>query len=231
MSNPISRELSLFPLGAVLFPGMVLPLRIFEERYKLMMKRCLEGDRSFGVALIKSGREVGAPAVPYDIGTLARIIDVTPQPGGRMNLIAMGDTPFRILEIEQTKPYIVGKVEMLDRPGNDSEETAELAVSLRKHFETYISLYSALTESEPKEVRLEDDPDKLSYLVASAMSTDSRRKQKLLEIPSAEERIREELTLLEQENLALRLFLSQKRQAQDKTDSDGGPSRGRFSPN
>ena len=231
MTNPESRELPLFPLGVVLFPGMVLPLRIFEERYKLMLKHCLEGDSSFGVALIRSGKEVGAPAVPYDVGTLAKIIDVTPQPEGRMNLITMGDTPFRILKIEQNSPYIVGRVEMLDRPRDDSEEMKELAASLRKHFGTYIALYSSLTENEPKEVRLEDDPDKLSYLVASAMRTDSRRKQKLLEISSAEERIREELTLLEQENLALRLFLTQKQSGQGETDSGEGPLKRRFSPN
>ena len=67
-------ELPIFPLGTVLFPGMPLPLHIFEERYKRMIGRCLDGDRAFGVTLLKSGREVGGPAIPHEVGTIARIV-------------------------------------------------------------------------------------------------------------------------------------------------------------
>ena len=72
------RELPLFPLNVVLFPTMILPLRIFEERYKEMIHACLESDSRFGVALIREGQEVGAPAVPHNMGTVAHIRRVTP---------------------------------------------------------------------------------------------------------------------------------------------------------
>src|SRR5688500_12618252 len=92
------RMLPLFPLGVVLFPGMALPLHVFEERYRLMMGACLEGDQSFGVTLIKEGQEVGDPAIPFDVGTMARIAKLQRLPDGRMNLIAVGVQRFRIIE-------------------------------------------------------------------------------------------------------------------------------------
>jgi Lon protease-like protein len=66
-------DLPLFPMNTVLFPGMVLSLHIFEERYKLMINRCLEEERSFGVLLIRKGQEVGGSAIPYDVGTTTTI--------------------------------------------------------------------------------------------------------------------------------------------------------------
>ena len=71
-------ELPIMPLYSVLFPGMPMPLVIFEERYLEMIRNCQEGDSTFGVALIKAGREVGGPAVPYDVGTTAAIVSVEP---------------------------------------------------------------------------------------------------------------------------------------------------------
>src|SRR5438445_505939 len=80
----------LFPLQVVLFPGMVLPLRVFEERYKQMIGRCLETNEGFGVVLIREGQEVGEPATPFDVGTLAEIASVERLPGGMMNLVTVG---------------------------------------------------------------------------------------------------------------------------------------------
>ena len=78
----MSETLPIFPLNTVLFPGAPLPLRIFEPRYREMLQACLEADRRFGVALIKSGQEVGESAEPYEIGTVARIEKVSDE-GGR----------------------------------------------------------------------------------------------------------------------------------------------------
>ena len=231
MVSPSPRELSLFPLGVVLFPGMVLSLHIFEERYRLMMKHVMEGDRCFGVVLIKSGKEVGEPATPYDVGTLARVIDVSPQPDGRMNITTVGETPFRIIQMERQRPYMVGRVELLERPKADSETAVGLAARLRNHFQTYISLLAELAGAEPKEFKWEDEPEQLSFLVASALRTDMRRKQRLLETPSVEGRLQEELRLLEEENLALQLFLSQKNQSKRDSASGEGPPQRPFSIN
>ena len=81
-------RLPLFPLNSVLYPGTLLPLHIFEERYRSMISRCVEEKVPFGVVLVRSGEEVGGPAEPYDVGTTARVARLQRLPDGRMNLVA-----------------------------------------------------------------------------------------------------------------------------------------------
>src|SRR5438445_11933836 len=101
-------SLPLFPLGSVLFPGMHLPLHIFEPRYRLLVKRSVERDEPFGIVLIKSGPEVGGAAEPYHVGTTARIIGSTPLPGGRSFIIARGERRFEIESIHADRdPYLM----------------------------------------------------------------------------------------------------------------------------
>jgi Lon protease-like protein len=93
-------ELPLFPLNTVLFPGMPLPLRIFEERYKLMIRFCIENNQPFGVVLIRQGLEaLGRLAEPYEIGCTARIIEVEPLAKGQMNISTLGEKRFRICQL------------------------------------------------------------------------------------------------------------------------------------
>jgi len=108
-----SRELPLFPLNTVLFPSLPLPLHIFEERYKLMIGTCAVTDNLFGVCLIKEGVEVGGSAEPFEIGTVARIAEIERMPDGRMNLMTFGTDRFRLLEIKQREPYLMGQVEIM----------------------------------------------------------------------------------------------------------------------
>jgi Lon protease-like protein len=91
-------EISLFPLHTVLFPGGLLPLRVFEPRYMEMVSACLRGNEPFGVCLIREGREVGAPAVPHSVGCLARIAQWDMQQLGVLNIVARGERRFRIVE-------------------------------------------------------------------------------------------------------------------------------------
>ncbi len=90
----------IFPLNTVLFPGGVLPLKIFEQRYMEMAKVCISEDRPFGVCLIKEGRETGTPAVPQDIGCLARIAQWDMPQLGVFHLQVEGTLRFRITETE-----------------------------------------------------------------------------------------------------------------------------------
>lgn len=92
------RKVALFPLHAVLFPGGVLPLQVFEQRYMQMTTACLRDDESFGVCLISAGAEVGAPAVPEPVGCLARIVQWDMQQLGLLKITARGERRFRILE-------------------------------------------------------------------------------------------------------------------------------------
>ena len=98
-------EIPLFPLNTVLFPGAMLPLHIFEERYKLMVGRCIERGEPFGVVLIRSGLEVGGPAQPHEVGTTVRITRVERLDDGRMNLITLGVQRFRVRELLHGEPW------------------------------------------------------------------------------------------------------------------------------
>jgi uncharacterized protein len=105
-------ELPLFPLNAVVFPGGVLPLRIFEPRYLDMVSRCLRTDTGFGVCLIRSGRETGQPGEIHFTGTLCKIVDWTTLPDGLLGVTARGERRFRVLHTRiQADQLLVGQVE------------------------------------------------------------------------------------------------------------------------
>ena len=131
------RELPLFPLEqVVLFPGMPLPLRVFEERYKVMIGACQVTDQTFGVVLIRAGREVGEPAEPERVGCTARMLRIDRLPDGQMNILSVGEQRFRLLRPARVMPegYLMGDVELL------SETTAavpdDLIQSLGDEFRT-----------------------------------------------------------------------------------------------
>ena len=116
----MSEEMSLFPLGAVLFPGGPLALKIFEPRYLDMVSACLRYQRPFGVCLIKQGQEVGEPAEPFNIGTSARILDWDRSDDGLLTITAQGQGRFRILHTQVGEnDLLVGRCESLpekDKP-------------------------------------------------------------------------------------------------------------------
>ncbi len=104
--------LRLFPLRTVLFPGMALPIQIFEPRYHQLLAECMEADEPFGVVLIRSGSEVGdAEAVPHDIGTTARIRSASPVGGGRVMVQTIGERRFRILSLNRDRAFLTAEVE------------------------------------------------------------------------------------------------------------------------
>jgi Lon protease-like protein len=115
MTGQLSSNLPLFPLNTVLFPGGRLPLRIFEQRYMDMAKACLKDGSPFGVCLIREGREVGEPAIPADVGTLARITTWDMPQLGVLQVLAVGSQRFRIRE-RRVEPggLARGDVELMD---------------------------------------------------------------------------------------------------------------------
>jgi hypothetical protein len=108
-------QVPIFPLSSALFPGGYLPLRIFEPRYLDMVSRCLREDGEFGVCLIEKGREVGQPAKPYPVGTLAKIVDWDRGDDGLLHITAQGGARFRLLETSlQSDRLLLGEIELLD---------------------------------------------------------------------------------------------------------------------
>lgn len=116
------REIPIFPLGTVLFPGSLLPLKIFEVRYMDMARACLRDKSQFGVCLIREGQEVGLPAVPENVGCAARIAECDVEEVGILKVRAEGVQRFRIVSSEVSKQgLIVGQVEdiaMEDAPAD-----------------------------------------------------------------------------------------------------------------
>ena len=188
-------ELRLFPLNVVLFPGSVLPLRIFEERYKLMIGECLEESAPFGIVLIREGREVGGPASPYRTGTTARITQVEKLEDGRMNLSTVGDRRFRIVDTVHQVPYLKGTVGYLEE-GTSEIDAAELARA-GELFTEYVQALAGLRSGWLRQPEVPEDATALSYLIADHMELPSNAKQRLLELPVTGERLHYEIPLLE----------------------------------
>jgi Lon protease-like protein len=206
-------RLPIFPLHVVLFPRMPLPLYIFEERYKLMINSCLQERRPFGVALIKSGREVGGPATPFEIGTTARIHDVERRKGGEMDLLTLGERRFRIRSIMQETPYLAAEVEELEEPLGDPARLRLLVPRAANLFDEYCRLLVRLGARRNCFPEPVTDPVTFSYQIASWMQIDLDEKQALLETDSAERRLRSLVRLLEREKPLLKILAD----AQERT--------------
>ena len=199
VTPPRIYTLPLFPLGSVLFPQFPLQLHIFEERYKTMIGECIEKDTPFGVILIREGREVGKPATPHDVGCVARILDVERFPDGRMNLLAVCEQRFRVLDyMEGDLPYLIGKVEELDDQPN-TEDVSELTADLSGLFARYLALLAERANIAMPEVELPDDPQSLAFCVASVAMLPPEEKQTLLEMTDTQARLEDEVRLLREQ--------------------------------
>ncbi|HEY4000942.1 MAG TPA: LON peptidase substrate-binding domain-containing protein [Candidatus Xenobia bacterium] len=191
------RKIPLFPLQTVLFPGMWLPLRVFEERYKQLVRDCRERDMTFGIALIREGQEVGGPADPYPIGTLARIEKITPLDDGHMVLQTQGVQRFRVVHlIAGEQPYLLGEVEMLE----EDHPRADLPAALQTQalYEKYLELLRGLG-GQISEVSLSGaDSNFLSWLVAATLMIGPAERQELLQMDETETRLVREVAMLQE---------------------------------
>ncbi|MGO9954604.1 MAG: LON peptidase substrate-binding domain-containing protein [Solirubrobacteraceae bacterium] len=176
MADEVSHDFPLFPLGLVALPGELIPLHIFEERYKTMMSACLEDDREFGIVWMSDDglRDIGCACEIERV--LERMDD------GRMNLLARGTRPFRVLERQGHLPYPAGVIEFVqDRP---DEPDAGVAGDARA---AYADLVKRATDREP-------DPPELdrmgAYDMAATVDFGPDAKQGLLDLRSENARLR-----------------------------------------
>jgi len=200
-------DMPLFPLNVVLFPGMMLPLHIFEPRYREMIERCVEEDIPFGVVLIEEGDEVGGSAKPYPIGTAARIVKVDRLADGGMNITAVGTQRFRILELDNSHSYLSAKVAQYPIVNGSTKAAVEMAHRVRPKIIEYVALLSEASQTELKLDRLPEDPTTLAFLVAIALQVDNMDKQKLLALAGVPEILDRERYLLSCELLLLRYMV------------------------
>ena len=174
-------ELPLFPLNTVLFPGMQLKLHIFEERYKLMIRRCIENETTFGVILIRSGREaLGAVAITHEVGCTAKIIEVQKLPFDRMNIIAVGQRRFRIRGLDHNKPYLVGDVEYFVPREDDRAIMRKYSRRLRPLIIRYLEILASAEKVEFDPELIPRSPKSLAQIAAILLQADNTQKQELL---------------------------------------------------
>ncbi len=173
----------LFPLGTVLFPGGLLPLKVFEQRYVDMTKACLRDNTPFGVCLIREGHEVGQPAAPHAIGCLAHIAQWDVPHPNLFAVLARGSTRFRVLDTTVAgNGLITARIETLPEPAQADSMDRACQEVLR------LAIERAGVESVPGPVQL-DDPLWVSYRLAEILPISSPDKQALLEITDTTTRL------------------------------------------
>jgi uncharacterized protein len=197
-------ELPLFPLQTVLYPGLPIPLHVFEDRYRQMFRRILAADGRFGVVAIVKGRDVDAGATYHPVGCVAEVAEVNRHADGRLDVVARGHSRFRIDGVVQPAPYIVAEVSELPEATGDAAE--QRTVKAGRLFTRYVSVLLEMTGRPAEPIDLPDDPVAASYLVAAGLQIDLADKQRLLTIPSAAERLAAEATLLRRELVLLEHF-------------------------
>lgn len=222
-------RLPVFPLGTVLFPGLVLPLHIFEARYLDLMRHLIDlpdgTPREFGVVAIRSGGsapvapgpdpgpgaesepgdrpEGGTPVALHEIGCTAELRQVTELPNGRLDVVTVGRRRFRIDEVdEESTPYLTAEVEWLPEPTGQEHLADLLAPRVLAVFRRYLTLIR--DGSEEISEQLPDDPTVLSHLVAATAALTLTDRQRLLATPDTAGRLNAELRLLNREAALLR---------------------------
>ncbi|WP_406001430.1 LON peptidase substrate-binding domain-containing protein [Streptomyces sp. NBC_00829] len=224
-------RLPLFPLNSVLFPGLVLPLNVFEERYRALMRELLKTDESeprrFAVVAIRDGREVaptgpGLPdqtAVPergpaagfgddpiqafHRVGCIADAATIRERDDGSFEVLATGTTRVKLLSVDASGPFLNAELEEI--PEQSGDGAGALAEGVLRAFRSYQKrLAGARERSLSTGSDLPDEPSVVSYLVAAAAVLDTPAKQRLLQAPDTATRLREELTLLRAETAVIR---------------------------
>ena len=195
----VATRLPLFPLSTVLVPGLVMPLHVFEPRYRVLVQALVElpegVPKLFGVVALRSGREVG-PDLPdlYPIGCTAMLREVTSHPDGRFDIVTVGQLRFRLTGLDQAAgtPYHTGLVDFLEEDDGRTDLSL-LAERVALRFAAYRERLGVDQSGVPT------DPRVLSYLVAAAVVLDLPARQSLLEAATTAARLDAELAMLRDE--------------------------------
>ena len=206
----------MFPLGTVLFPHALLPLHVFEPRYRTMLRDVLAGDQEFGVVLIERGSEVGGGDVRFDVGTLAHIVQASELPDGRFALAVVGVQRFRVERWLPDDPYPRADIVRLEEPpvvdhGADRSELVEPVVAqLRVLNELSARLHGGAPVGEPSPpLKVSSDPEQASYEIAARAGLGSFDAQRVLELPDTATRLRALHELLADGEAVLRARLDE----------------------
>ncbi len=180
----------MFPLDTVLFPGLALPLHIFEPRYRTLVADCLRGDRTFGVVLIERGHEVGGGETRFQVGTVAQILQEAPMPDGRWVLLAVGTRRVRIQSWLPDDPYPLATVADLEDAPPTEDDTDALS-RVERLVRRSLALAAELDEDPvmPSTVELVTDPAAACWQLCAIAPLGRLDQQRLLEALTVPERL------------------------------------------
>lgn len=207
----MSEPLPLFPLNVVLVPGLVLPLHIFEPRYRGMVESLLSQpdpqSREFGIVGVRDGRSFDQEGIEalYPVGTATILREAERLPDGRYDIVTTGSRRFRIVSVDRSAPLAMAQVDFLqDEPGRQDDRHAE---RVAQDFNAYRRLLGGqLSVGDDSGASTDDlprDPTVLSYLVTAAMVLPTGERQDLLAAPDTQSRLRLAAALLRRENLLI----------------------------
>ena len=191
-------QLPIFPLNTVVFPGVTLPLHIFEERYRAMIRHLLsvedESLRLFGIVAIREGYEVGSHEARsmYRTGCVVQLTGVTPYDDGRYDIELVGRHRMRVDGLDASGPFVVAELtELVDERSDDVTEDDVLDEAARalSAFDDYRDLLGEIRGGEVLAGKMPRDPELLSYSLAASALLSLRERQSLLEAPSTHERL------------------------------------------
>jgi Lon protease-like protein len=218
----MTERLPLFPLGTVLFPGLVLPLHIFEERYRALVRHMRRDDPdagTFGVVAIQRGWETatlapggpdpegqpvdGGPLELHEIGCTAEIRQLTEHSDGRFDIVTVGRRRFRIVDVhEDEAPFLIADIDWLPEADESTPEADNMMPALLELFQRYLEMIR--TDGQAGGEQLPDDPTVLSYIIAATAVLTVDDRQRLLAAPTTLERLQLERRLLSREMAILR---------------------------
>lgn len=204
-------RLPIFPLGSVLLPGAQMPLHIFEERYRVLMRDRSGQDPIFGVVLTETGHEVGDRPTIHTVGTAATLLAGNEFPDGRWAILIEGGRRFRVLGSSWERSYLVGSIEWLADESRDVSIPPTAAGQLIGDFVSYLRAVGEEL-ADPSSIEaiedglrstFQDDVDGLTYLVASQLPLNTWGRQRFLELPSRSDRHREARAMIRRECVLL----------------------------
>lgn len=195
----MSAWLPMFPLQSVLFPSAVLPLHVFEPRYRELTRRALDGDREFGVTLIERGSEVGGGDARFAIGTRAHIVEAAELPDGRWALVAVGVRRISVVRWLPDAPFPQAEVDDLSEPA-PGPDVASLRAEAERWLRRALALRAELGyPAAPATVELADDPVTAAFQIGALAPMGPADAQRVLQVANTDDRLRLLAELLEEE--------------------------------
>lgn len=207
-------QLPIFPLNTVVFPGMTVPLHVFEERYRALVHHLLtipdKSLRLFGIVAIREGYEVGTHGAQslHRVGCVVQMTSVEPYPDGRFDIEVVGRQRLRLERLDTSGSYLVGEVETVPEDARTDDVVAAEAQRTRVTFREYQRMLGELQGVEVSADRLPEDPSYLSYALSAVALLTLQQRQALLEAGSALDRLMLLRHLLREELRAMRALPS-----------------------